>query len=196
MRLPKAHQVVLGVGVAMFVFVIGSGVMPAITGWHDHSHVQREVFVNVPTALKVAFYARGRDDAADRRVARVAAGPELGTRPRRQPAHEPQERREAGEELPQRRVDADAAARPHRRRSCTRSSTSGSSRCSSSRSSARPTTSSPTGSSSCTARRTRRTRPAPRSRASCSSSASCGRSRAATCSGRTASGSRPSPKTR
>ena len=56
MRLPKAHQVVLGLGVAMFVFVIGSGVVPAITGWHDHSTVQREVFVNVPTAMKVAFY--------------------------------------------------------------------------------------------------------------------------------------------
>ncbi len=40
----------------MFVFVIGSGVMPAITGWHDHSTIQREVFVNVPTAMKVAFY--------------------------------------------------------------------------------------------------------------------------------------------
>ena len=56
MRLPKAHQVVLGLGVAMFVFVIASGVVPAITGWHDHSTVQREVFVNVPTAMKVAFY--------------------------------------------------------------------------------------------------------------------------------------------
>ncbi len=41
----------------MFLFVIASGVMPAITGWHDHSSVQREVFVNVPTGLKVAFYA-------------------------------------------------------------------------------------------------------------------------------------------
>ncbi len=41
----------------MFVFVIVSGVLPAITGWHDHSTVQREVFVNVPTAMKVAFYA-------------------------------------------------------------------------------------------------------------------------------------------
>jgi hypothetical protein len=40
----------------MFVFVIASGVVPAITGWHDNSPVQREVFVNVPTALKVAFY--------------------------------------------------------------------------------------------------------------------------------------------
>src|SRR5882757_7688082 len=56
MRLPKAHQVVLGAGIALFVFVIASGVVPAITGWHDTSTVQREVFVNVPTALKVAFY--------------------------------------------------------------------------------------------------------------------------------------------
>src|SRR6266404_4314293 len=56
MRLPRAHQVVLGIGVAMFVFVIASGVVPAITGWHDNSPVQREVFINVPTALKVAFY--------------------------------------------------------------------------------------------------------------------------------------------
>jgi Fe-S oxidoreductase/nitrate reductase gamma subunit len=56
MRLPKAHQVVLGVGIAMFVFVIASGIMPAITGWHDSSHIQREVFGDIPTAMKVAFY--------------------------------------------------------------------------------------------------------------------------------------------
>ena len=57
MRLPKAHQLVLGLGIAMFFFVIASGIAPAITGWHDHSLIQREVFVNVPTAMKVAFYA-------------------------------------------------------------------------------------------------------------------------------------------
>jgi Fe-S oxidoreductase/nitrate reductase gamma subunit len=57
MRLPKAHQVVLGIGIAMFFFVIASGIMPAITGWHDNSAIQREVFVDVPTAMKVAFYA-------------------------------------------------------------------------------------------------------------------------------------------
>ena len=56
MKRPRPHQVVFGVGVALFVFVIASGVMPAITGWHDNSHVQREVFINVPTAVKVAFY--------------------------------------------------------------------------------------------------------------------------------------------
>ncbi len=57
MRLPKAHQLVLGLGIAMFFFVIGSGIAPAITGWHDHSPIQREVFRGIPTAMKVAFYA-------------------------------------------------------------------------------------------------------------------------------------------
>ena len=56
MRKPKLHHVVLGVGIAMFFFVIASGVMPGITGWHDHSNIQREVFIDVPTPLKVAFY--------------------------------------------------------------------------------------------------------------------------------------------
>jgi len=39
----------------MFFFVIASGIMPAITGWHDSAVVQREVFGGVPTAMKVAF---------------------------------------------------------------------------------------------------------------------------------------------
>src|SRR3954451_16528824 len=56
MRVPQAPQVGLGIGIAMFVFVIASGILPAITGWHDNSVVQREVFGDVPTAMKVAFY--------------------------------------------------------------------------------------------------------------------------------------------
>ena len=116
MRLPKAHQVVLGIGVAMFVFVIASGVMPAITHWHDNSPIQREVFVNVPTAMKVAFYAAVATMLLI--VAWLASlrVQQLRARPARRPAHDPQERREARQELPQRRVDADAAARPRRRR--------------------------------------------------------------------------------
>jgi Fe-S oxidoreductase/nitrate reductase gamma subunit len=55
-KLPRPHQVVLAVGVLMFFFVLASGIIPVITGWHDDSVVQREVFVNVPDALVVAFY--------------------------------------------------------------------------------------------------------------------------------------------
>ena len=41
----------------MFVFVIASGIVPALTHWGDTSSTQREVFVDVPTPVKVAFYA-------------------------------------------------------------------------------------------------------------------------------------------
>ncbi len=76
------------------------------------------------------------------------------------------------------------------------SSTSGSCGCSSPPSCSRSTTSSPTTSSSSTAASTRGTRSPPTSAASSSPSASCGRWRGATSSGRTASASRPSPRTR
>jgi Fe-S oxidoreductase/nitrate reductase gamma subunit len=52
----KPHQLVLAVGVLLAVVFAVSGIVPAVTEWHDDSEVQREVFVNVPTALKVAFY--------------------------------------------------------------------------------------------------------------------------------------------
>ncbi len=57
MRRPKSSQVVLWVGVAFALFTIVSGIVPTLTHWGDDSPVQREVFVNIPTALKVAFYA-------------------------------------------------------------------------------------------------------------------------------------------
>jgi hypothetical protein len=57
MRWPKPSQIVLTVGVLLAVFVIASGIAPALTGWKDDSGVQREVFVNVNTPIKVAFYA-------------------------------------------------------------------------------------------------------------------------------------------
>jgi Fe-S oxidoreductase/nitrate reductase gamma subunit len=57
MRRPKSSQLVLAFGVALALFTIASGIVPALTHWGDDSPIQREVFVNVPTALKVAFYA-------------------------------------------------------------------------------------------------------------------------------------------
>jgi len=56
-KLPKPSQLVLGTGVLLALFVIASGIVPVITQWHDTSHVQREVFTNVPDAVIVAFYA-------------------------------------------------------------------------------------------------------------------------------------------
>jgi Fe-S oxidoreductase/nitrate reductase gamma subunit len=56
MRRPRTDQVVFGVGALMFVFVIASGIVPALTHWGDTSSIQREVFIDVPTPVKVAFY--------------------------------------------------------------------------------------------------------------------------------------------
>jgi Fe-S oxidoreductase/nitrate reductase gamma subunit len=53
----KPHQFVFGIGVVIAVFTLASGVAPALTHWHDPSTIRREVFINVPTAVKVAFYA-------------------------------------------------------------------------------------------------------------------------------------------
>ena len=52
----KPHQIVLVVGIGFGLFVGGSGIFPSIVGWHDDSEISREVFGNIPTALKVAFY--------------------------------------------------------------------------------------------------------------------------------------------
>jgi Fe-S oxidoreductase/nitrate reductase gamma subunit len=52
----RAHQVIVGIGVVFSVVILGSGVLPLITDWHDDSAVQREVFGNVPSAVKLAFY--------------------------------------------------------------------------------------------------------------------------------------------
>jgi Fe-S oxidoreductase/nitrate reductase gamma subunit len=54
--LPKPHQVVLGIGVLATLGTLASGIAPEITGWHDDSPIAREVFVNIPAPLEVAFY--------------------------------------------------------------------------------------------------------------------------------------------
>ena len=56
MRRPKPHQIVLTIGVLAAVGTIASGIAPQITHWHDESPMAREVFVNVPSGLQVAFY--------------------------------------------------------------------------------------------------------------------------------------------
>ena len=57
MRRPRPHQIVFGIGVAVAVFTVASGIVPALTHWHHNSTIERPVFIDVPTALKVAFYA-------------------------------------------------------------------------------------------------------------------------------------------
>ncbi len=52
----KPHHLVIGLGVAVAAFTATSGVVPLITEWHDESPIGREVFFNIPSPVKLAFY--------------------------------------------------------------------------------------------------------------------------------------------
>ena len=52
---PHHLSIILGVSVAAVTVI--SGIAATINGWHDESTVTREVFGNIPGALKVAFYS-------------------------------------------------------------------------------------------------------------------------------------------
>ena len=53
----KPHHLVIGLGVALglAVGVIGGG-LPLLTQWHDDHEIQRHVFGNIPSGIKLAFY--------------------------------------------------------------------------------------------------------------------------------------------
>ncbi len=53
----KPHQLVLAVGVLIWIGALASGVAPRITEWHEDSPIAREVFVNIPDPVYWAFYA-------------------------------------------------------------------------------------------------------------------------------------------
>ncbi len=53
----RPHHIAIGLGVALALFTIGSGVLPTVVDWHDDSTVSREVFGNIPGGWKFAFYA-------------------------------------------------------------------------------------------------------------------------------------------
>jgi Fe-S oxidoreductase/nitrate reductase gamma subunit len=52
----KPHHLVVGLGLLIGLFVAASGIVPLITDQHDESTIQRPVFLNVPSPLKLAFY--------------------------------------------------------------------------------------------------------------------------------------------
>ena len=52
----RPHRAVIGLGVLVALFTAGSGLTAAVTGFHDDSPITRQVFGNVPGALKFAFY--------------------------------------------------------------------------------------------------------------------------------------------
>ena len=90
----RPHHVAIGLGVGIALFTVASGIVPQITDWHNENAVHREVFVNVPGALQVAFYTVipimlvwGAFRFADRMKNWSAAGRRRrAARPRRTPA--------------------------------------------------------------------------------------------------------------
>ncbi len=52
----RPHHLAIGLGVGIAVFTAISGIVPLITDWHNDNEVHREVFLNVPGPLKLAFY--------------------------------------------------------------------------------------------------------------------------------------------
>jgi len=52
----RPHQLVMGIGVFMGLFIVVSGILPSLTGWTSDSPIHREVFGGIPTPMKLAFY--------------------------------------------------------------------------------------------------------------------------------------------
>ncbi len=52
----RPYQLSIGLGIAVGLFIVASGIFTTITGWKDDSEFQRVVFGNIPGPLKVAFY--------------------------------------------------------------------------------------------------------------------------------------------
>src|SRR6476659_4985792 len=52
----RPHQLAIGLGVALALFTVVSGVLPLITNWHNDNEHTREVFGDIPGPLKLAFY--------------------------------------------------------------------------------------------------------------------------------------------
>jgi Fe-S oxidoreductase/nitrate reductase gamma subunit len=52
----RPHHLVIGLGVALALFTVLSGIVPLISKWHNENAHTREVFGDVPGPLQVAFY--------------------------------------------------------------------------------------------------------------------------------------------
>ena len=52
----RSHHAAIGLGVGVALVTVISGIASWINGWHDDSDLTREVFENIPGAIKVAFY--------------------------------------------------------------------------------------------------------------------------------------------
>ncbi len=52
----KPHHFAIALGTGIGLFTLISGMMPLLTGWHNENALHREVFINIPGPIKIAFY--------------------------------------------------------------------------------------------------------------------------------------------
>ncbi|MDZ7677520.1 MAG: heterodisulfide reductase-related iron-sulfur binding cluster [Acidimicrobiales bacterium] len=52
----RPHQIVIGIGVAIAAVTVLSGIASVVFDFSDDSEIQRQVFINVPDGVKLAFY--------------------------------------------------------------------------------------------------------------------------------------------
>jgi Fe-S oxidoreductase len=52
----RPHHLALGLGLGFALVTVLSGIAATVLQWHDDAEVQREVFDNIPSALRLAFY--------------------------------------------------------------------------------------------------------------------------------------------
>lgn len=52
----KPHQLSIGIGIFMGIFIVVSGIIPQITKWKSDSPIHRTVFENIPGPIQIAFY--------------------------------------------------------------------------------------------------------------------------------------------
>ena len=107
----RPHHLAIGLGIAIALFTVVSGVLPLITNWHNDNEHTREVFGDIPGPLQVAFYtvipvmiAWGAFRFADR-----MKNWERG-KPAPSPPHERRQRQAPLRRLPRRRLHAHPAA--------------------------------------------------------------------------------------
>ncbi|HEX6237321.1 MAG TPA: iron-sulfur protein, partial [Acidimicrobiales bacterium] len=55
-RRVKPNQVAVGIGLAVALITVASGIAATALQWHDDSPITREVFGNIPSAWKAVFY--------------------------------------------------------------------------------------------------------------------------------------------
>ena len=100
LKLPKAHVVVLIVGVLVAVATLASGIAPRVTEWHEGSLITPRAVRQRARRHVLGVLHRGRHDVVRLCLAGEPARAQLRARQARRPPHDPHERPPPDARLP------------------------------------------------------------------------------------------------